>query len=99
MEELLAAHPDLDAVFVQSDNMGIGVLRVLREHGRKVPDDVAVVGFDDLRATNPPLTTIRQPVDAMGREMVRLLLEILGGGDPSPLILPTTLLVRGSAEA
>jgi DNA-binding LacI/PurR family transcriptional regulator len=96
MRDLLAIHPDLDAVFVHSDNMALGVLRVLRAAGRAVPADVAVVGFDDLRSTDPPLTTVRQPVEAMGREMARMLLEVIGGGAPSPVVLPTTLVVRGS---
>ena len=70
MTELLDTHPDLDAVFVANDNMAAGALRVLRERGRRVPDDVAVVGFDDLEIatrTEPPLTTVHQPVEPWAR--------------------------------
>ena len=77
MERLLAEHPDIDGVFAANDLMAQGALLVLREHGRRVPDDVAVVGFDDSSAAlacRPPLTTVRQPVEDMAAEMARLLL-------------------------
>ncbi|WP_344126961.1 LacI family DNA-binding transcriptional regulator [Luedemannella flava] len=98
MTRLLRAHPDLDAVFAASDNMAAGALGVLRAHGRAVPDDVGVVGFDDLRIaqlTYPQLTTIHQPVQALGEEMTRMLLAIVDGARPTPLLLPTRLVVRG----
>jgi DNA-binding LacI/PurR family transcriptional regulator len=97
---LLVEHPDLDAVFVASDAMAAGALRVLRERGRAVPEDVAVVGFNDVltaRHTQPALTTIHQPIVALGREMTRMLVRVLGGEEPTPLILPTDLVIRGSA--
>jgi DNA-binding LacI/PurR family transcriptional regulator len=100
MKALLDTHPDLDAVFVANDNMAAGALRVLRDCGRSVPGDVAVVGFDDLetaRHTDPPLTTVHQPIRALGREMARMLAALLSGQEPSPLILATRLVVRGSA--
>ena len=100
MERLLGAHPDLDAVFAASDSMAIGALRVLRQHGRRTPEDVAVVGFNDLasaRYSSPPLTTVHQPVRALGQEMARMLVAAIEGQDPSPLILPTRLTVRESA--
>lgn len=100
MRRLLATRPDLDAVFAASDNMATGALRVLRESGRAVPDDVALIGFDDAGAAvaaDPPLTTVHQPVEAMGREMARMLADLLQGGRPSPVILPTRLMVRASA--
>ncbi|MFC0532245.1 LacI family DNA-binding transcriptional regulator [Phytohabitans kaempferiae] len=101
MRQLLDDDPALDAVFVASDLMADGALRTLREAGRRVPDDVAVIGFDDAefaRYTDPPLTTIRQPIIDIGREMVRLLLK-LAEGKPveEALILPTHLVVRDSA--
>ncbi len=77
MRQLLERRPDLDAVFVAADLMAAGALVVLRESGRRVPDDVAVVGFDDsavARQTDPPLTTVHQPVEEMGRQMARLLI-------------------------
>ncbi|MFC1411977.1 LacI family DNA-binding transcriptional regulator [Streptacidiphilus sp. N1-12] len=98
--QLLAAHPDLDALFVASDAMAVGALQVLREHGRRVPEDVAVVGFNDIAAarhTDPKLTTIRQPMVALGREMTRMLIHLINGQQVSPLILPTELVIRESA--
>ncbi|WP_377272189.1 LacI family DNA-binding transcriptional regulator [Peterkaempfera sp. SMS 1(5)a] len=109
MAELLARRPDVDAVFAASDLMASAALRVLREHGRRVPEDVAVVGFDDLESvaawTDPPLTTVRQDIEDMGRLMARLLLRRLagnGGADaarttPASVITPTRLVVRASA--
>jgi DNA-binding LacI/PurR family transcriptional regulator len=102
MEALLERRPDLDAVFAASDAMAIGAMRALRAAGRRVPADVAVVGFEDSPSaahTDPPLTTVHQPVEAMGREMVRLLLTRIAGGElPDPLVvLPTHLVVRGTA--
>ncbi|WP_371544190.1 LacI family transcriptional regulator [Streptomyces sp. NBC_00554] len=100
MARLLDEHPDLDAVFVASDVMAAGALRVLRERGRAVPEDVAVVGFNDIltaRHTQPALTTIHQPIVALGREMTRMLVRVLAGEEPTPLILPTELVIRGSA--
>jgi DNA-binding LacI/PurR family transcriptional regulator len=101
MRTLLDRHPDLDAVFAASDLMAIGAMRVLRERGRSVPGDVAVVGFEDsvlARQTEPPLTTVHQPVEAMGREMARLLVaHIRGEHVPAPLVvLDTHLVVRES---
>ncbi|WP_234442335.1 LacI family DNA-binding transcriptional regulator [Streptomyces sp. NRRL S-1448] len=80
MATLLDAAPDLDAVFACSDLMANGALRTLRARGRRVPDDVAVVGYDDLEPAawaDPPLTTVRQDVEEMGRLMARLLLRLL----------------------
>jgi DNA-binding LacI/PurR family transcriptional regulator len=100
MRALLDTHPGLDAVFVGNDNMAAGALSVLRERGYRVPDDVAVVGFDDLEIaarTDPPLTTVHQPIRALGGEMARMLTALLAGERPSSLILPTRLVVRRSA--
>ncbi|WP_410535822.1 LacI family DNA-binding transcriptional regulator [Streptomyces sp. KL2] len=100
MASLLADHPGVDGVFAANDNMGAGALRTLREAGRAVPGDVAVVGFDDLavaRIADPPLTTVRQPIQALGREMARMLIALVNGQDPTPLLLPTRLVVRASA--
>jgi len=100
MRTLLAAAPDLDAVFAASDLMAAGALRALREAGRQVPEDVAVVGFDDsglARQTEPPLTTIHQSDEAMGREMARLLLARIAGNNAESVLLDTYLVVRESA--
>jgi DNA-binding LacI/PurR family transcriptional regulator len=99
----------VDAVFAANDLTASGALRVLRETGRRVPDDVAVIGFDDMlplaEQTDPPLTTVRQDIEEMGRLMARLLLRELDrgnaregvGGTPSSVVLPTTLVRRASA--
>lgn len=101
MRLLLERCPSLDAVFAANDLMAAGALRVLREQGRRVPDDVAVVGFDDMlpiaEQTDPPLTTVRQDIEEMGRLMARRLLSDLDGADADGLILPTTLVRRASA--
>ncbi|MGW0196866.1 LacI family DNA-binding transcriptional regulator [Nonomuraea sp. NPDC003201] len=100
MARLLTEHPDLDAVLIASDEMAAGALGVLKEHGRAVPDEIAVVGFDDVvtaRHTHPTLTTVRQPIKALGREMTRMLLALIRGEEPTPLILPTELVIRESA--
>jgi DNA-binding LacI/PurR family transcriptional regulator len=102
MRTLLDRHPDLDAVFCASDLMAVGAMRTLREYGRRIPGDVAVVGFEDsvlARQTDPSLTTVHQPVEAMGREMARLLVaHIKGEPVPSkPVVLDTHLVVRASA--
>ncbi|WP_067137372.1 LacI family DNA-binding transcriptional regulator [Microtetraspora malaysiensis] len=100
MRQLLHDDPDLDAVFVANDLMAVGALQSLRQAGRRVPDDVAVVGFDDIEAakfTEPPLTTIRHPFTEQAAAMVKLLLGLFEGGPADPVILPTELVVRESA--
>ncbi|MFF7212239.1 LacI family DNA-binding transcriptional regulator [Streptomyces sp. NPDC008238] len=99
MTALLGRSPGLDAVFVASDLMAQGALAALERAGRRVPEDVAVGGFDDspaALATLPPLTTIRQPWDRISAEMVRLLLARIAGDEPSGVILPTELVRRES---
>ncbi|HEX2130007.1 MAG TPA: LacI family DNA-binding transcriptional regulator [Actinophytocola sp.] len=101
MSRLLAAHPDLDGVFVANDLMAQGALGVLHREGRRVPDDVALVGFDDsspARSCRPALTTVRQPVEDMGAELARLLLaHIEEPARPTiSMIFDPTLVVRES---
>jgi DNA-binding LacI/PurR family transcriptional regulator len=102
MRALLQRHPDLDGVFVASDSMAVAVLRVLQETGRRVPEDISVVGFDDqpiAQTTTPTLSTVRQPVDEMTDEMVHLLTEQISSRDrlPRHVIFPTQLIVRESS--
>jgi len=102
MATILHAHRDVDAVFAASDLMAAGALRVLRERGRRVPEDVAVVGFDDsplATRTDPALTTVHQPVVALGREMALLLLRRIRGEVPAgtSVLLDTHLVRRDSA--
>lgn len=102
MRELLARRPDVDAVFAASDVMAAGARQVLREAGRRIPDDVALIGFDDsavARHMDPALTSVRQPIEEMGRTMARVLLqEIAGENQERPqIVLPTELIVRDSS--
>jgi DNA-binding LacI/PurR family transcriptional regulator len=100
MRRLLAEHPRLDAVFVASDLMAHGAVRVLRMSGRRVPDDVAVIGFDDTevaRYTDPPLTTVHLPIQDIGRTMARQVLRIARGEPVEPsIVLGTEFVVRES---
>jgi DNA-binding LacI/PurR family transcriptional regulator len=102
MRQLLARRPDLDAVFIASDLMAAGALRALKEAGKRMPEDVAVVGFEDsavARQTDPPLTTVHQPVEEMGRQMARLLVSRIREDQLAQpyVLLDTHLVVRQSA--
>jgi LacI family transcriptional regulator len=99
MRRLLRHQPD--AVFVASDTMALGALRALREADSSVPEEVAVVGFDDLpqaATADPPLTTVRQPIQRAGVLAVEMLIDILENGvePPRRMILPTELVIRAS---
>lgn len=101
MEKLLPHKPD--AVFIISDTMALGALRVLREHQIRVPDDMGIMGFDDLPPAvqaDPQLTTIRQPTDEQGALAVETILQIINNPD-RPLrqvVLPVELIVRASTR-
>ncbi len=102
MQRLLARRPD--AVFAASDAMAVGALRALREAGLHVPEDVAVVGFDDMpfaARTDPPLTTVRQPIHRSGELATETLIDLIQHPHSAPrrIILPTELIVRTSCGA
>jgi DNA-binding LacI/PurR family transcriptional regulator len=102
MTTLLVQHPGLDAVFAASDPMAFGALRALRAAGRRVPDEVAVIGFDDVAAaasSAPPLTTMRQPFDEMAEALSDLLLSQIAGNErrDEHVTCPTKLIPRDSA--
>ncbi|WP_345184482.1 LacI family DNA-binding transcriptional regulator [Microbacterium panaciterrae] len=90
-----------DAIVAASDLMARGALQTLRAAGIRIPEDVAIVGYDDSSvavSTDPPLTTIRQPMHAQGEAMASVLIDLLSGGHPPQhTILDTELVVRGSA--
>ncbi|GAA3439575.1 LacI family DNA-binding transcriptional regulator [Kutzneria kofuensis] len=99
---LLDRRPDVDAIFVASDLMAVGVLRALRRTGRRVPDDVAVIGFDNAsiaRTTDPPLTTVGQPVEEVGARAARELVALIDGTvvEHRQAVLDTELVLRESA--
>lgn len=99
--QLLEQAPDLDGLFVASDLMALGALRAFRRAGRKVPEDVKVVGFDNSRAAleaSPQLTTMTNPASEMARIAGEMLLGLLSGVEPaSPVILTSELVTRNSA--
>jgi len=102
MQRLLIARPDIDGVFAASDLMAVGALSALAEAKRRVPKDVAVVGFDDspvATSTTPQLSSVRQPIEEMGHEMARLLIGTVEAPDPVPrrVILATELVRRASS--
>lgn len=102
-ETLLGIDPRIDALFVANDQMALGVLRVARERGIRVPNDLAVVGFDGIPETadfSPPLTTICQPLERLGREAVRQALAAIRD-EPRErhILLPTELITRASSLA
>lgn len=100
----IASRPEITAVFAANDQMALGVLRALHEAGRRVPEDVSIVGFDDMAEADsfwPPLTTVHQEFEAIGRRAVELLLaEIEGRPEPvGASVMHTRLVVRGSTGA
>ncbi|MCB2413972.1 LacI family transcriptional regulator [Demequina sp. TTPB684] len=102
MRQVLEQDATIDGIFVASDMMAAGAMTVLRSQGRTVPDDVAVVGYDDSAAaltTDVPLTTVRQPSESMGVTIASILMDVLNGIEDHPrlTLLPTELVVRSSA--
>lgn len=98
--ELLARGTAFDAVFTGDDEAAVGALQALHRAGRRVPEDVAVVGFDDQRLAavlNPPLTTVHAPTEEVGRAAARQLIRLVRGGEAEALtLLPTRLVIRRS---
>jgi DNA-binding LacI/PurR family transcriptional regulator len=102
VERFIATGASFDAVFAQSDAMALGAMSAIRRADLRVPEDVAVVGFDDSAlalSSDPPLTSVRQPIEEMGREMARALLAQIGETRqvPRSVVLATELIVRGSS--
>jgi DNA-binding LacI/PurR family transcriptional regulator len=99
-KKLLAAHPDLDAIFASNDLMAMGAITYLQDAGKRVPEDIKVVGFDDsliAQTARPALTTIKQDVVALGEAAGNLMIAQLNGQEVEPVILPTELVIRASA--
>lgn len=101
MERLLLNHPDIDAVFVASPEMAIAALEVLAVARKRVPEDIAVICYDDpafVSEANPPLSAMRQPVKEMGRQSVGILLREIADPTPAPthMLLVPDLMVRAS---
>jgi DNA-binding LacI/PurR family transcriptional regulator len=100
LEKLLTRGVSFDAVFAASDLIAIGALRALADHGLKVPDDVALAGFDDITMAsfvNPPLTTVLQDTKQAGEILVDNLLRLIRGEPAESAMLPARLIVRRSS--
>jgi LacI family transcriptional regulator len=101
--ELLALPDPPTAIFAANDVSAFGVMESVRDHGKRIPNDISIVGFDDIPQTgqvNPPLTTVRQPLEEMGRTAARMLLEMFEDPQrrPGKIELPTELIVRDSTK-
>lgn len=100
MQRLLAQAPDLDAVFVNSDLMAIGAINEIQNSGKRVPEDIAVIGYDDLSVANYnnlPLTTIRQNIPLAGRLLAQNLIQYIQTGLVTNVTIPVELVIRKSA--
>lgn len=100
VENWLRQGVEIEAIFSGDDEAGIGALAALQRAGKRVPEDIALVGFDDIdvsRYLSPPLTTVRAPIEQAGREAARQLVQLIQSGRADPLILlPTELVIRRS---
>jgi signal transduction histidine kinase len=101
MQQILARGVPFTAVLAHNDSSGMGAIEALREAGLRIPEDVAVIGFDDVleaRALTPPLTTIHHPTFTLGGQAVRTMIDIIAGQSPDPPIvqIPTRLVIRRS---
>jgi LacI family transcriptional regulator len=98
---LITAHPEIDALFCGNDQIAVGALQALTDHGRRIPDDVAIVGYDNWEVlaadSRPPLTTVDLNLEQLGATAVRQLSAALEGTMPTGVIRqPCRLVVRES---
>jgi len=103
MKYLLNLSSPPSAVFFANDNMALAAMRVIKEKGLKIPEDISIVGFDDIEAASqldPPLTTVKQPLYKMGEEAAKLLFNLLNNKEDKPqkIILNTELVIRKSCK-
>ena len=99
--QLLSNHPEITALFAATDEIAVGTLTAIWQLGMKVPEDISVVGFDDISLASvitPPLTTIRQPMEEISRSVVQMAIDMVENphGERVDLVLPTELVVRNS---
>lgn len=102
MKERLEAPFDCTALFAIADDMALGAMRALRESGRRIPEDCSVVAIDGIPVTEyiePMLTTLCQPVDELGSQSVRILLDLINGGEQQHITLGTKLRIGGSVRS
>jgi DNA-binding LacI/PurR family transcriptional regulator len=97
---LVNGHPEFDAVFTGDDDSAVGVVNALREAGYRIPEDISIAGFDDLRLSaflTPPLTTVNAPTELVGRTATRHLFDVLAGREVDMVtLLPTEIVIRRS---
>lgn len=101
VNELLETRQRFSAIFCANDQTAYGARLALYRRGIRVPDDISIIGFDDLPNSNyttPPLTTVRQPVYEMGKQAARTVLQLLNGETPTLTQLPLELIMRESAR-
>ncbi len=101
-KKLLKQASSLTAIFTLGNQIAIGAMRAIKENGLKIPEDISIISFDDqayFDLTCPPLTSIRQPIDLIGRETVRILLDVMEGKKPESILLPPKLIERSSVKA
>ena len=102
MNSLLNLEPPLSAVFVASDVVAIGAMKAIRDHDLKIPEDIALAGFDDVsfsRYILPPLTTIRLPAVELAYQASEMLIQLINGEEPprKKVCLGTDLIIRASS--
>jgi DNA-binding LacI/PurR family transcriptional regulator len=100
VQQLLTEHPQITAIICLNDRMALGAMHQARQMGWSIPDDLTIVGYDDILGAQysiPPLTTINQQAPQLGRVATHMLFEVLNGEEPAPVILPTELIVRESS--
>jgi LacI family transcriptional regulator len=98
-EILLKKNKDLTALFACNDAMALGAMQYIKETGKKIPEDISVIGFDDVvedLSSDPPLSSIRVPKVEMGIESVRLLMDYLSSKRPKKVLIPVELISRNS---
>jgi len=99
---LLSERRDFSAIVASSDMMALGILRALQKHNLRVPEDISLIGFDDIDLSadaDPPLTTVRQDKQALSQGAISQLLQLIKGEETPPLIVPTQLIIRASTAA
>lgn len=101
-QQLLAAHPQLTALVCLNDRMAMGAMHFAQQHGYRIPDDLTIVGYDDItlaKMSTPPLTTINQQAPQLGRLATRMLFDVIHHRQPDSVTVPTQLIVRASSAS
>ena len=101
--KMLAEHPEIDAIFAASDYAGLGAAQAALELGRRIPEDLSIIGFDNLEIAAQqlvyPLSTVDQPKEEIGRIAMKMMIERLNGRRPISQVLPASLILRSTTKA